>query len=91
MKLVVDGVFFQLTNTGIARVWSSILPRLACYPDMEIVLLDRGNCPSIDRVQRINFPSYTMNAYTAADSLLIDDYCQELGADVVIGDLGACQ
>jgi glycosyltransferase involved in cell wall biosynthesis len=82
MKLVVDGVFFQLTNTGIARVWSSILPRLACYPDVEIVLLDRGNCPSIDRVQRINFPSYTMNAYTAADSLLIDDYCQELGADV---------
>ena len=29
MKLVMDGVFFQLTNTGIARVWSSILPRLA--------------------------------------------------------------
>jgi glycosyltransferase involved in cell wall biosynthesis len=82
MKLVMDGVFFQLTNTGIARVWSSILPRLAKYPDVEIMLLDRGNCPSIDHVERINFPSYTMNAYTAADSLVIEKYCGELGADV---------
>jgi glycosyltransferase involved in cell wall biosynthesis len=82
MRLVVDGVFFQLANTGIARVWSSILPRLAQYPGVEIVLLDRGNCPSIDRVERINFPSYTMNSYTAADSLLIEEYCGELEADV---------
>jgi glycosyltransferase involved in cell wall biosynthesis len=82
MKLLVDGVFFQLANTGIARVWSSILPRLAHYPDLQIVLLDRGNCPAIDAVQRVNFPSYTMNTCTAADSLLIDKYCRELGADV---------
>jgi len=82
MKLVVDGVFFQLANTGIARVWSSVLPRLAHYQDVEIVLLDRGNCPSFDRVERVDFPSYTMNAYTAADSLLIEKYCGDLNADV---------
>jgi len=32
MKLLVDGVFFQLARTGIARVWSSVLPRLVRIP-----------------------------------------------------------
>ena len=38
--------------------------------------------PQLTDVERINFPSYTMNAYTAADTLLIEKYCGELGADV---------
>ncbi len=82
MKLVVDGVFFQLAYTGIARVWSSILPRLASYPSLEIIMLNRGECPSIDGVERVEFPSYTLNANTATDSLLLEKYCRELGADV---------
>ena len=82
MKLVVDGVFFQLTYSGIARLWSSILQRLAHYPDLAIVLLDRGNCPSIDGIERVEFPSYKLTANTAADSLMIEKYCRELGADV---------
>ncbi len=82
MKLVVDGVFFQLMSTGIARIWSSILPRLAHLPNMEITVLDRGNCPSIEGIERMPFPSYELNASTAADSLLIDEYCRRLGADV---------
>ncbi len=82
MKLLVDGVFFQLARTGIARVWSSILPRLANQPGMEIVMLDRGGCPPIAGVERVEFPSYTMRAHTAADSFLIDKFCRELGVDV---------
>ena len=82
MKLLVDGVFFQLFSTGIARVWSSILPRLASYAGLQIVMLDRGNCPSIAGIERVDFPSYTMHANTAADSFLIDKYCSELGVDV---------
>jgi glycosyltransferase involved in cell wall biosynthesis len=82
MKVVVDGVFFQLAKSGIARVWSSILPRLAKYADLQIILLNRGNAPSISGIEQIDFPSYKMNSNTAADSLLIDKFCKKLGADV---------
>ena len=82
MKLVVDGVSFQLASTGIVRIWSSILPRLARLPNMEITVLDRGNCLSIQGIEKIQFPSYKLSANTAADSLLIDEYCRRLGADV---------
>ena len=82
MKLVVDGVFFQLTYSGIARLWSSILPRLALRPDLAIVLLDRGNCPPFEGIERVEFPSYKLYANTAADSFLIEKYCRELRADV---------
>ena len=81
MKLLVDGVFFQIAQSGIARVWSSILPRLAGYPGMEIVVLDRGGCPAIDGVQRVEFPSLTWTG-SAADSLLIDQFCRDLKVDV---------
>jgi glycosyltransferase involved in cell wall biosynthesis len=81
MRLLVDGVVFQLARAGIARVWSSILPRLASYPEVEIVLLDRGGCPSLDGIERVEFPSYTWTN-TAADSFLIDRFCRDLDADV---------
>ena len=81
MKLLVDGVFFQLASTGISRVWSSILPRLASYPNLEIFMLDRGKTPAIDGISPIKFPSYTFSN-TAADSFLIDEYCHKLGIDV---------
>jgi glycosyltransferase involved in cell wall biosynthesis len=84
MRLVVDGVFFQLAHTGIARVWSSILPRLANYSSLKIALLDRGNCPSIKGIEKVDFPSYKLHANSAADSFLIEKYCTELDADVFL-------
>src|ERR1700688_409330 len=84
MMLVVDGIFFQLAHTGIARVWSSILPRLASYSNLKIALLDRGNCPSIEGIERVDFPSYKLHANSAADSFLIEKYCTELDADVFL-------
>ena len=80
-KLLIDGVFFQLAKTGIARVWVSLLSRLAGMPDLEIFLLDRGNCPEIEGVKRVPFPSWTMS-YTVADSLLIQKTCDDLGIEV---------
>jgi glycosyltransferase involved in cell wall biosynthesis len=84
VKLVVDGVCFQLAEAAIARVWSMILPRLAAYADLDIVLLDRGACPPIAGVQSVEFPSYTMTANTATDSILIDEFCRGHGADVFV-------
>ena len=81
MRVLVDGVFYQLATTGIARVWTSLLARLSRMEDLEILLLDRGRCPDIEGVERIPFPSYTMT-YTAADSLLIEEMCGKQRIDV---------
>jgi glycosyltransferase involved in cell wall biosynthesis len=82
MRLIVDGVFFQFRRrTGIARVWQSILQRMAHDRHLEIALLDRGGCPPLDGIEVVPFPSYT-SSNTAADSFLIDELCHELRADV---------
>jgi glycosyltransferase involved in cell wall biosynthesis len=59
------------------------LPVLADYADVEVAVLDRCISPSIEGLERIEFPSYTWS-YTAADSLLIDRICRDVGADVFI-------
>jgi glycosyltransferase involved in cell wall biosynthesis len=82
MRVVIDGVFFQLVNSGIARVWSSVLPHLAKYTDLDLVLLDRGGAPTVSGIEKVDFPSYKMNAGTAADSLLIEKFCKVLGAHI---------
>jgi glycosyltransferase involved in cell wall biosynthesis len=81
MKLLVDGVFFRSNRPGINRIWSSILQRLVNYPELKIVMLDRGDCPVINGIQRIEFPSYTGTS-TAAESFLIDRFCRDLEVDV---------
>lgn len=81
MRIVVDGVFFQLNNTGIARVWESVLRILAPRPDLDIVLLDRGGLPDIPGTRRLPFPRYHATE-AAADSALIQKVCDHLEADV---------
>jgi glycosyltransferase involved in cell wall biosynthesis len=81
MKVLIDGVFFQLAKTGIARIWTSVISHLAFIEDLDLFLLDRGGVPAIAGVQLVEFPSYTMT-YTAADSLLIQAFCDRLGIDV---------
>lgn len=79
-RLLVDGVFYQLNNTGIARVWSSILPIIAARGDIEVMMLDRGNAPELPGVRRIPFPRYTF-AYGADDSALVQKVCDHYRAD----------
>ena len=83
MNVLIDGVFFQLANTGIARVWRSVLPQLAKLPDLTITMLDRGNCPDIDGIRKAQFPSYK-DKHNTADSQLIQRMCAEFSADVFI-------
>ena len=60
MKVLVDGVFFQLSNSGgrvwranggIARVWAKSLEGLAARREHEILLLDRGGSPTFAGVK----------------------------------------
>lgn len=82
-RLLVDGIFFQLSNSGIARVWRSILGMLAARKDFEVFFLDRGRAPQIEGVEYIPFPEiHQQFAYTAADSLLIQKVCDQYNIDV---------
>jgi glycosyltransferase involved in cell wall biosynthesis len=80
-RLLVDGVFFQLNNTGIARVWRMLLSLLARSGEYEIILLDRGNSPQIEGVHPIPFPSYRMGFHSPADSELIQKTCDHYRVD----------
>lgn len=81
IKLLVDGVFFQLNNTGIARVWRSILEILVTDGRFQIYFLDRGNAPTISGIEYIPFPTY-LCTHCPADSQLIQDVCDTYGIDV---------
>jgi len=81
MKILVDGVFFQLNNTGIARVWRSVIELMVQSQRFEILMLDRGNAPHIDGVVYIPFPDY-LCAHCPADSQLIQDICDLHRVDV---------
>ena len=82
MKLLIDGVFFQLNNTGIARVWRSLLPYLVKNTNIEIIMLDRGNAPFIEGITLIPFPSRKLTEQSADDSILIQRICDHFAVDV---------
>jgi len=81
VKLLVDGVFFQLASSGIARVWQSVLPALAAIEGLDVLVLDRGGMPALAGVTRIPFPTYK-DLYTADDSELIQRICDFYTVDV---------
>jgi glycosyltransferase involved in cell wall biosynthesis len=81
MKLLVDGVFFQINNTGIARVWRTILPYLVNRLGFEIYMLDRGNTPKIEGITYIPFPT-NLFYFCADDSIIIQKVCNHYEIDV---------
>ncbi len=81
MKLLVDGVFFQINNTGIARVWRSILTYLVARGDLDIYMLDRGNSPMIGGITYIPFPT-NLFYYCADDSILVQRICDHYGIEI---------
>lgn len=84
MALVIDGVFFQLAQSGIARIWRATLPLLAKKLDMPIVFLDRGGVSAkFDGVEVVPFPAYK-SKYNAGDSQLLEQICRHYGAKVFI-------
>lgn len=83
IRLLVDGIFFQLTDSGIARVWKSVLAHLVHDRRFEILFLDRGNAPRIDGIEYIPFPTYSIDpaANHPADSRLIQQVCDHYRID----------
>ena len=83
--ILIDGVFFQLYNTGIARVWKSLLEEWANTEfSKHIVLLDRsGTAPKIEGISYYQIPAYDYNN-TDADRVMLQQVCNDLGADLFI-------
>lgn len=85
MALVVDGVFFQLAQSGIARIWRALLPLLSQRLDMPVVLLDRGGINMTPPgVEVVPFPTYKSSKFNPADSQLLEQVCQHYGAEVFV-------
>ncbi len=83
--ILVDGVFFQFYQTGIARVWNSLLKEWAnngfCR---HIIVLDRsGTAPKIPGIRYRSIPLYDYNS-TDADREMLQQVCDEEGADIFI-------
>ncbi len=83
--ICIDSVFFQLYKTGIARVWRSILEEWAKSDFAKyIVILDRGGtAPKIPGIRYRSIPLYSYAA-TDADHEMLQQVCDEEGADLFI-------
>ncbi|MBJ7899989.1 MAG: glycosyltransferase [Cyanobacteria bacterium RI_101] len=83
--ILVDGVFFQLYQTGIARVWRALLTEWAKGDFAErLLLLDRqGTAPPIKGVRSRTLPLYRYDR-AEADKDLLEQVCQEEKAPLFI-------
>lgn len=85
LKILVDGVFFQLNNTGIARVWQSLLS--AWVTDgfaQNILVLDRGGtAPKIPGIEYRTVPRYDYSKIES-DRQILQAICDAEKADLFI-------
>ena len=84
-KVAIDGVFFQMANTGIARVWSSLLTEWSKTEfSSHIVVFDRGNtAPKISGINYCSLPEYNYET-TGKDSKTLEKVCQQEEVDLFI-------
>jgi glycosyltransferase involved in cell wall biosynthesis len=84
-KVLVDGVFFQLYQTGIARVWKSLLEEWANNSfGKHVIVLDRaGTAPKIPGIRYRTILAYDY-ANTDADREMVQQVCDEEDADLFI-------
>ncbi|MEP6487436.1 glycosyltransferase [Microcoleus vaginatus GB2-A3] len=85
LTILVDGVFFQMYRTGIARVWRSLLEEWAENGFAKhIIVLDRvGTSPKIAGIRYCTVPAYDYSK-TDADREMLQQVCDEIGADLFI-------
>ncbi|BAI89175.1 glycosyltransferase [Arthrospira platensis NCB002] len=83
--IIIDGVFFQLYSTGIARVWRTLLEEWANTEfAAHIIVLDRANsAPKIPGIRYLTIPAYSYNN-TDADKQMLQQVCDQEGADLFI-------
>ena len=83
--IIIDGAFFQIYKTGIARVWQSLLEQWANTDFANhILFLDRANtAPKIDGICYRTIPHYDYNN-TETDKQMLQQICYEEEAELFI-------
>ena len=83
--IIIDGVFFQLYKTGIARVWISLLEQWANTEFANhILVLDRANtAPKINGIRYRTISPYDYNN-TESDRQILQQVCDEEAAELFI-------
>ncbi|MBD2492725.1 methyltransferase domain-containing protein [Nostoc sp. FACHB-280] len=83
--ILVDGVFFQLYQTGIARVWKSLLEEWTNNGFAQhLIVLDRaGTAPKLPGIRYLNITSYDYDN-TDTDREMLQQICDEEGVDLFI-------
>ncbi|MGK7920986.1 MAG: methyltransferase domain-containing protein [Trichodesmium sp.] len=84
-KILIDGVFFQINNTGIARVWKSLLEVWSKDGFAKnILVLDRAKtAPKIPGIKYRLIPGYNYGRIDA-DRKMLQQICDEENADIFI-------
>jgi glycosyltransferase involved in cell wall biosynthesis len=84
-KILIDGVFFQLYKTGIARVWQSLLEVWSGDAFCQnIVVLDRGNtAPRVPGIEYRTIPSFSYENMVG-DREMLQQICEAEGASLFI-------
>ena len=83
--VIIDGVFFQLYQTGIARLWESVLEEWSQDEFRNtVVVLDRnGTCPKIPGIRYRTIPPLDYGDIES-DRSMLQDICDEEQADLFI-------
>lgn len=83
--ILIDGVFFQLAHTGIARLWITLLSEWAKTDFAHsIVLLNRaGTAPKIEGIRTRVIPSYDYIS-TDNDRAMLQAICNDEGAALFV-------
>lgn len=83
--IIIDGVFFQINQTGIARVWHTLLEKWKQSGFAKhIILIDRAQtAPRIDGIQYYLMPLYDYRE-RALDSERLQTICNEFQADLFV-------
>ncbi|MBW8759491.1 MAG: glycosyltransferase [Burkholderiales bacterium] len=83
--IVVDGVFFQIGRSGIARVWQSLLGLWAGTPfgDRLVVMDRKRTMPRIDGIRYVDAAGLNY-ADLEGDRRIVQDVCDDVGAALFI-------
>lgn len=83
--IIVDGIFFQLNNTGIGRVWKSLLKEWAANGfSKHLLFLDRlGTAPKVDGIRYLKVPAYHFEQPLISREVN-EKICREQGASLFI-------
>ena len=85
MRIAVDGVFFQLTSSGIGRVWLALLQEWARNGfSKQLAVLDRaGSAPKLPGIRYVAIPAHNYAALEQ-DRAGLQKVCNNLQADLFV-------